>query len=173
MQVRKRTFNLRALSIKRDLFFRKLCQISSHPMDLLDLWECCKCDLVRRCLQNSLCLCRGFANCGGSPGEESLPCSTNCCLMLGPACFWEEEVVSGRKFLRGEWLGFLRALAMLWQAPLTLVKTVSRASACWEQPCRENVSLKRCLLYIPYVFLQIQHMGARGSYLGPSPGSGL
>lgn len=100
MQVRKRTFNLRALSIKRDLFFRKLCQISSHPMDLLDLWECCKCDLVRRCLQNSLCLCRGFANCGGSPGEESLPCSTNCCLMLGPACFWEEEVVSG-SFLGG------------------------------------------------------------------------
>lgn len=89
------------------------------------------------------------------------------CLFLGRGGGVWQEV------FWGEWLGFLRALAMLWQAPLTLVKTVSRASACWEQPCRENVSLKRCLLYIPYVFLQIQHMGARGSYLGPSPGSGL
>lgn len=49
-------------------------------------------------------------------------------------------------------------------------------------PCEDSIQglsilvaglQRECLLYIPYVFLQIQHMGARGSYLGPSPGGGL
>lgn len=126
------------------------------------------------CLKTSLWLCTGFANgVKGALQKKAFPALLQIAAWCLALPVWRKGRWCLAASLRGEWLEFLRALAVLWQAPLSLMKMISRVSAHWEESCRGNVSLKHCLLYIPYVFLQIQHMGARRSYLGPSPGSGL